>query len=43
MMDEPRWMEIMGAILLVLCLLGSAWIAGVAVAKFWTGLWPLPW
>lgn len=43
MMDEPRWMEILGTALLVLVVLGVAWMAGAVLAKFVTGLWPLPW
>lgn len=43
MMDEPRWMEVLGSALLVLCLLLGAAFLGVVAAKFATGLWPLPW
>ena len=40
-MDEPRWMEILGAVLWVLVVLGIAWMAGAILAKYATGLWSL--
>jgi hypothetical protein len=40
-MREPRWMEALGSVLLVLVALGVAWMAGAVLAKFVTGLWAL--
>jgi hypothetical protein len=42
-MDEPRWMGVLGSVLLVLCLLLGAAVLGIIAAKYVTGLWALPW